>query len=52
VAAKTLQAASLITYRRGVITVLDREGLEDAACPCYEQIRAEYSRLVPLRHDR
>jgi CRP-like cAMP-binding protein len=48
VAAKTLQAAGLITYRRGSITVLDREGLEDAACPCYEQIRSEYSRLIPL----
>jgi anti-anti-sigma factor len=48
VAAKTLQAAGLITYRRGRITVVDREGLEDAACPCYELIRSEYSRLVPI----
>jgi CRP-like cAMP-binding protein len=48
VAAKTLQAAGLITYRRGTITVLDREGLEEAACLCYEQIRSEYSRLIPL----
>ena len=48
VAASTLASAGLITYRRGVITILDREGLEAAACSCYEQIRAEYSRLVPL----
>jgi hypothetical protein len=48
IAAGTLQAAGLITYRRGRITVLDREGLEEAACSCYEQIRSEYSRLVPL----
>ena len=51
VAAKTLQAAELITYRRGSITILDREGLEEAACGCYEQVRSEYSRLVPLKPD-
>src|SRR5215207_9291041 len=51
VAAKTLQATELITYRRGSITILDREGLEEAACGCYEQIRSEYSRLVPLKPD-
>ncbi len=34
-AAKTLQAAGLIRYTRGTLTVLDREGLEDAACECY-----------------
>lgn len=50
VAAKTLQNAGLITYRRGSITVVDREGLEESACPCYEQVRSEYSRLVPLRN--
>jgi CRP-like cAMP-binding protein len=48
IAAKTLQASGLITYRRGKITITDREGLEDAACPCYEEIRSAYSRLVPL----
>jgi CRP-like cAMP-binding protein len=47
-AAKTLQAAGLITYRRGSITVVDREGLEEASCPCYRLIRSEYSRLVPI----
>ena len=30
----------------------DREGLEAAACRCYETIRTEYSRLVPLRDRR
>jgi CRP-like cAMP-binding protein len=46
VAAGTLQAAGCITYRRGVMTVLDREALEDASCSCYEAVRSEYSRLV------
>ena len=33
--AGTLQRAGLITYRRGQLTVQDREALEDAACECY-----------------
>jgi CRP-like cAMP-binding protein len=49
ISAGTLQEAGLITYRRGSITILDREGLEQATCPCYEMIRSDYSRLVPLR---
>lgn len=48
IAAGTLQRAGLIRYKRGHMTILDREGLESAACECYEKIRSEYSRLVPL----
>ena len=48
IAQRTLQAAGCISFRRGSITVLDREALEAAACPCYEMIRTEYARLVPL----
>ena len=35
VAAAALQARRLIAYRRGEVTVLDRRGLEKAACTCY-----------------
>lgn len=35
VAAGKLQRKKLIRYNRGEITVLDREGLEGAACTCY-----------------
>lgn len=52
IAQRTLQAAGCITFSRGSITVVDREGLETATCPCYEMIRTEYSRLVPLRVQR
>jgi CRP-like cAMP-binding protein len=46
VAARTLQEAGLIRYRRGQITVLDRNGLEEASCECYATVRREYERLV------
>lgn len=47
VAAESLQERALISYRRGRITVLDRRGLEAAACSCYEAIQASYRRLLP-----
>ena len=36
-----LQAAGLIRYHRGRLTILDREGLEEVACECYEVIKLE-----------
>ena len=47
VAAGRLQDAGLISYHRGVITVLDRCGLEARVCECYEIIRKEFERLLP-----
>jgi CRP-like cAMP-binding protein len=46
VVAGTLQTAGLITYRRGLIRVIDREGLEAASCECYDIIKALYDRIV------
>jgi len=37
-AAGTLQDAGLIRYKRGKITIIDRHGLEDAACECYRVV--------------
>ena len=36
VVARTLQRAGLITYRHGHLTILDRQGLEDASCECHQ----------------
>jgi len=40
VVAGMLQRAGLITYHRGHLTVLDREGLETASCECYRTASA------------
>jgi CRP-like cAMP-binding protein len=45
VVAATLQRAGLISYRQGLIKVLDRKGLEGASCECYALIRAQFDRL-------
>ena len=47
-AAARLQLAGAITYRRGRITVLDREALEKCVCECYRVVRKEYERLENL----
>ena len=41
-AAGELQRAGLITYHRGELRVLDRAGLERAACSCYAADMATY----------
>jgi Mn-dependent DtxR family transcriptional regulator len=46
-AAGKLQAAGLISYRRGKITVLDRPGVEARSCECYGVVKRELERLLP-----
>lgn len=43
VAARALQRAGLIEYHRGMLTVLDRDGLEHAACDCYVDDQRAYA---------
>jgi CRP-like cAMP-binding protein len=45
-AAHHLQAAGLIRYHRGHITILDRTELEAAACECYRVVKDEFDRLL------
>ncbi len=45
-----LQAAGLIRYSHGKLTVLDRPKLEARACECYRVMKREYDRLLPNLH--
>jgi CRP-like cAMP-binding protein len=46
IAASILQRAGFIRYSRGRVEVVDRAGLESAACECYGVIAREYARLI------
>lgn len=45
-AAQKLATKKLIKNTRGTIEVLDRRGLEAAACECYQIVNSEYNRLL------
>src|SRR5215472_1126890 len=45
-AARMLQNAGVIRYRRGHIKVLDREGLEAVSCECYGVVRRNIARIL------
>jgi CRP-like cAMP-binding protein len=44
--AGTLQTAGFIRYRRGHVAIVDAEGLQSAACECYETVKAQAERLL------
>ncbi|MCV7197356.1 Crp/Fnr family transcriptional regulator [Mycobacterium angelicum] len=43
--AQRIQEQGLISYRRGVITITDRPGLEAKACECYRIVKAEFDAI-------
>ena len=45
-AASALQRAGLISYKRGKITILDREGLEKTSCECYRVVKEQFDRFL------
>jgi len=45
-AAGRLQQAGLIRYSRGLITVVDRAGVEARVCECYQVVKNESDRLL------
>lgn len=47
-AAGTFQQAGLIKYSRGIVTILNREGLEQIACECYGVVKAEFDRTFDV----
>ena len=44
IAAINLQSANYIKYSRGTINIMDRPGLEEFTCECYEIVKRTYSR--------
>ena len=48
---RKLQNAGLIGRSRSAIAVVDRPGLEVAACECYRIVRDRYQRLLARAHD-
>ncbi|HEX8706933.1 MAG TPA: Crp/Fnr family transcriptional regulator [Pyrinomonadaceae bacterium] len=44
--AVVLQTDGYINYRRGHISILDRKGLEDVACDCYDILKREFERVA------
>ena len=45
-AAQAMQAAGLISYRRGKIMVIDRPGLEKASCECYAIVKERFDAFL------
>jgi CRP-like cAMP-binding protein len=53
IVSRLFQKAGLIRYSRGVITILDRKGLESISCECYGLVRAVFEQFLPrpgLKH--
>ncbi len=46
VVAGILQKAGFISFQRGRMTVVDREGLEGSSCECYRITRAAFDRVL------
>jgi hypothetical protein len=44
--AQSLAQTGMIQYRRGHITIVNRDALKDCACECYAVIREETNRLM------
>ncbi len=47
-AAIILQTEGYIKYRRGHITIIDKEGLEEHSCECYPLLKKEFDSVVGL----
>jgi CRP-like cAMP-binding protein len=45
-AASKLQAAGIIRYSRGKVSILEQEKLESASCECHKIVQDEYNRLL------
>ena len=46
--ARRFQQLGLIRYNRGLVTILDRAGVEEASCECYAVIRQRFEQTLGL----
>ncbi len=46
IAVKTLEKAGLIEHGRGSIRVLDRKGMEQVSCSCYEEVKQYFQQTM------
>jgi CRP-like cAMP-binding protein len=46
--ARSFQQLGLIRYGRGVVTVLDRQGLEEASCECYAAVKRRFEQVLDV----
>lgn len=44
--ARQFQQLGLIKYSRGLVTILDRPGIEDVCCECYGVVRKQFERAL------
>ena len=47
--ARGFQRLGLIRYSRGLVTILDRSGLEEASCECYQTVRSRFEQVLGRR---
>lgn len=47
--ARAFQQLGLIRYSRGLVTILDRSGLEETSCECYETVRSRFEQALGKR---
>jgi CRP-like cAMP-binding protein len=50
IATGALKRAGLIDYHRGLVEIVNRPMLEDAACECYPLLHSEYARIFGGDH--
>ena len=47
--ARQFQQLGLIRYSRGLVTILDRPGIEDVSCECYGVVRKQFERALGIK---
>jgi CRP-like cAMP-binding protein len=46
--ARDFQRLGLIKYSRGLVTILDREGMEEVVCECYAAVKKQFERALGI----